>query len=151
MKNFENKVAAITGAGSGIGQQLAIQLAKQGTHLALSDLNEQGLAETLNHVKDYPVSVTLTKLDVSDRKAVEDWAKQCEQDFGQVNLVFNNAGVALASTVEGLSYEDAEWIFNINFVWNQSFFTLLKTKWLWAYCEYFKFIWAHCSAYPKCL
>ena len=115
MKNFENKVAAITGAGSGIGQQLAIQLAKQGTHLALSDLNEQGLAETLNHVKDYPVSVTLTKLDVSDRKAVEDWAKQCQQDFGQVNFVFNNAGVALASTVEGLSYEDAEWIFNINF------------------------------------
>ena len=118
MKNFENKVAAITGAGSGIGQQLAIQLAKQGTHLALSDLNEQGLAETLNYVKDYPISVTLTKLDVSDRKAVEDWAKQCQQDFGQVNLVFNNAGVALASTVEGLSYEDAEWIFNINFwVW----------------------------------
>ena len=115
MKNFENKVAAITGAGSGIGQQLAIQLAKQGTHLALSDLNEQGLAETLNYVKDYPISVTLTKLDVSDRKAVEDWAKQCQQDFGQVNLVFNNAGVALASTVEGLSYEDAEWIFNINF------------------------------------
>ena len=115
MKNFENKVAAITGAGSGIGQQLAIQLAKQGTHLALSDVNEQGLAETLNHVKDYPVSVTLTKLDVSDRKAVEDWAKQCQQDFGQVNFVFNNAGVALASTVEGLSYEDAEWIFNINF------------------------------------
>lgn len=76
MKNFENKVAAITGAGSGIGQQLAIQLAKQGTHLALSDLNEQGLAETLNYVKDYPISVTLTKLDVSDRKAVEDWAKQ---------------------------------------------------------------------------
>ena len=115
MKNFENKVAAITGAGSGIGQQLAIQLARQGAHLALSDLNEQGLAETLNYVKDYPISVTLTKLDVSDRKAVEDWAKQCQQDFGQVNLVFNNAGVALASTVEGLSYEDAEWIFNINF------------------------------------
>jgi NADP-dependent 3-hydroxy acid dehydrogenase YdfG len=115
MKNFENKVAAITGAGSGIGQQLAIQLAKQGAHLALSDVNEQGLAETLKLVKDYPVSVTLTKLDVSDRKAVEDWAKQCEQDFGQINLIFNNAGVALASTVEGLSYEDAEWIFKINF------------------------------------
>ena len=91
MKSFENKVAAITGAGSGIGQQLAIQLAKQGTHLALSDLNEQGLAETLNYVKDYPISVTLTKLDVSDRKAVEDWAKQCQQDFGQVNLVFKDS------------------------------------------------------------
>ena len=86
MKNFENKVAAITGAGSGIGQQLAIQLAKQGTHLALSDLNEQGLAETLNHVKDYPVSVTLTKLDVSDRKVVEDWAKQCQQDLSLIHI-----------------------------------------------------------------
>ncbi len=77
---------------SGKGQQFVIQLAKQSTHLALSDVNEQGWAETLNHVKDYPVSATLTKLDVSDRKAVEDWAKQCQQDFGHVNLVFNNVG-----------------------------------------------------------
>lgn len=115
MKNFEDKVAAITGAGSGIGQQLAIQLAQQGAHLALSDVNEQGLTETLNLVKDYPVKVTLTQLDVSDRAAVEAWAKQSAEHFGQVNLIFNNAGVALASTVEGLSYEDAEWIFNINF------------------------------------
>lgn len=115
MKNFNGKVAAITGAGSGIGRQLALQLAQQGANLALSDMNEQGLAETLHLLKAYPVQVTLTKLDVADREAVYAWAEQCFKDFGQVNLIFNNAGVALASTVEGMSYDELEWIFNINF------------------------------------
>lgn len=115
MKNFNGKVAAITGAGSGIGRQLALQLAQQGAHLALSDLNEQGLAQTLNLLKDYPVQVSLTKLDVADREAVYAWAESSFNEFGQVNLIFNNAGVALASTVEGMSYEELEWIFNINF------------------------------------
>ena len=115
MKNFNGKVAAITGAGSGIGRQLAVQLAQQGAHLALSDMNEQGLAETLSLLKDYPVRVTLTKLDVADRDAVYAWAQTCFDEFGKVNLIFNNAGVALASTVEGMSYEELEWIFNINF------------------------------------
>jgi NADP-dependent 3-hydroxy acid dehydrogenase YdfG len=68
MKNFSHKVAAITGAGSGIGQQLAILLAQQGAHLALSDVNEQGLAETVSLIKQYPVNVTTTQLDVSDQK-----------------------------------------------------------------------------------
>lgn len=115
MKNFNGKVAAITGAGSGIGRQLALQLAQQGAHLALSDMNEQGLAETLNLLKDYPVQVSLTKLDVADREAVYAWAETSFNEFGHVNLIFNNAGVALASTVEGMSYEELEWIFNINF------------------------------------
>ncbi|WP_374664220.1 SDR family NAD(P)-dependent oxidoreductase [Acinetobacter sp.] len=115
MKNFNGKVAAITGAGSGIGRQLALQLAQQGANLALSDMNEQGLAETLHLLKAYPVQVTLTKLDVADCEAVYAWAEQCFKDFGKVNLIFNNAGVALASTVEGMSYDELEWIFNINF------------------------------------
>ncbi|WP_353141414.1 SDR family NAD(P)-dependent oxidoreductase [Acinetobacter pragensis] len=115
MKNFNQKVAAITGAGSGIGRQLALLLAQQGAHLALSDMNEQGLAETLHLLKDYSVKVTLTKLDVADRDAVYAWAESSFNEFGQINLIFNNAGVALASTVEGMSYEELEWIFNINF------------------------------------
>lgn len=115
MKNFKEKVAAITGAGSGIGRQLALQLAQQDAHLALSDMNEQGLLETFNLLKDYPVKVTLTKLDVADREAVYAWAESSFNEFGQLNLIFNNAGVALASTVEGMSYDELEWIFNINF------------------------------------
>ncbi|MDY6449548.1 SDR family NAD(P)-dependent oxidoreductase [Acinetobacter faecalis] len=115
MQNFQNKVAAITGAGSGIGQQLALLLAKEGCHLSLSDVNEQGLIETVEKLKDTDVSVTIKKLDVADQVAVKAWAEETVQDHGSVNMIFNNAGVALASTVEGASYEELEWIVNINF------------------------------------
>lgn len=115
MKNFKQKVAAITGAGSGIGQQLAVLLAQQGCHLALSDLNEQGLLATQKLLHDYDINVTTQVLDVANRVEVEAWAQQTVQQHGHVNLIFNNAGVALASTVEGASYEELEWIVNINF------------------------------------
>ncbi|WP_180093880.1 MULTISPECIES: SDR family oxidoreductase [unclassified Acinetobacter] len=115
MKNFNNKVAAITGAGSGIGQQLAIQLAQSGAHLALSDRNLDGLAQTAEMIKHTGVKITQTQLDVSDRAAVEQWAAATQAEFGQINLIFNNAGVALASTVEGMHYDEIEWIMNINF------------------------------------
>ncbi|MHA3891999.1 SDR family NAD(P)-dependent oxidoreductase [Acinetobacter sp. GXMZU3951] len=115
MKNFNNKVAAVTGAGSGIGQQLALLLAQQGCHLSLSDINEQGLAKTVELLKDSQVRVTTKKLDVADRDAVRAWAAETVQDHGSVNMIFNNAGVALGSTVEGASYDELEWIVGINF------------------------------------
>ena len=115
MKDFNNKVAAVTGAGSGIGQQLAILLAKQGAHLSLSDINEQGLANTVELLKSYPVKVTTAKLDVANRDDFKAWAEQTVQDHGKVNLIFNNAGVALGSTVEGMSYDELEWMMGINF------------------------------------
>lgn len=115
MKNFKNKVAAITGAGSGIGQQLAVLLAKQGCHLSLSDVNAQGLAQTIELLEKSNVRVTTQKLDVADRDAMKLWAADTVQNHGSVNMIFNNAGVALGSTVEGASYEELEWIVNINF------------------------------------
>ena len=115
MKNFKNKVAAITGAGSGIGQQLAVLLAKQGCHLSLSDVNAQGLAQTVELLGKSNVRVTTQKLDVADRDAMKLWAADTVQNHGSVNMIFNNAGVALGSTVEGASYEELEWIVNINF------------------------------------
>ena len=115
MKNFKNKVAAITGAGSGIGQQLAVLLAKQGCHLSLSDVNAQGLAQTVELLEKSNVRVTTQKLDVADRDAMKLWAADTVQHHGSVNMIFNNAGVALGSTVEGASYEELEWIVNINF------------------------------------
>ena len=115
MKNFKNKVAAITGAGSGIGQQLAVLLAKQGCHLSLSDVNAQGLAQTVELLEESNVRVTTQKLDVADRDAMKLWAADTVQNHGSVNMIFNNAGVALGSTVEGASYEELEWIVNINF------------------------------------
>jgi len=115
MKSFENKVAAITGAASGIGRALAIELGRRGCHLALSDLNEQGMQETVDLAKVSGVRVTTQRLDVADRTAVHAWADRVVEDHGKANLIFNNAGVALSSTIEKMRYEDFEWLMGINF------------------------------------
>lgn len=115
MKNFSGKVAAITGAGSGIGRALAEELASRGTHLALSDVDEQGLAETVLRCERSGVNVTPTALDVADRDAVFAWADQVVADHGRVNLIANNAGVALGATAAGQSLHDFEWLMDINF------------------------------------
>ncbi|HSW11957.1 MAG TPA: SDR family oxidoreductase [Solimonas sp.] len=115
MKSFKNKVAAITGAASGMGRELAVELAKQGCSVAISDVNETGLAETAALARAHGVKVTVQKLDVAQRDAVYAWADQVIADHGKVNLVFNNAGVALGSTIDSMSYEDFEWLMGINF------------------------------------
>jgi short-subunit dehydrogenase len=117
MRSFNDKVAAITGAASGIGRQLAIQLAGHGCHLALSDVNESGLAETqaLARHANRSVGITARQLDVADREAVFAWADAIVDDHGKVNLIFNNAGVALSSTAEKTKIEDFTWLMNINF------------------------------------
>lgn len=117
MKNFKNKVAVITGAGSGIGRALALELAVKGCHLALSDVNEKGLDETKSMIeKESPsVNVHTYKLDVANRDVFFEHAKQVKVDFGHVNLIFNNAGVALSSKLEDVKREDFDWLMNINF------------------------------------
>lgn len=116
MKNFKDKVAAITGAGSGIGRALAIDLAGRGCNLALSDVNLEGLAETVRLAQEVGrVTITSQKLDVANRQDVHAWADKVVADHGSVNLIFNNAGVAHGSTIEAASYEDFEWIMGINF------------------------------------
>ena len=115
MKSFGGKVAAITGAGSGMGRTLAVSLAGRGCHLAISDVNELGLAETASLAATHGVKVTSKKVDVSKREEVYAWADEVVRDHGRCNLIFNNAGVAHSATLEGTSYEDFEWIVGINF------------------------------------
>jgi len=115
MNRFDGRVAAITGAGSGIGRALATELARRGAHLAVADIDEVGLAETVALCEGSGVKVTSQHLDVADRDGVYAWADQVVADHGRVNLVFNNAGVALAASVEAMSYEDFEWLMHINF------------------------------------
>jgi short-subunit dehydrogenase len=115
VKSFNGRVAAITGAGSGIGRALALELAQRGSHLALSDVNEGSLRDTAASCEPFGGNVTSATVDVANREAVYAWADAVVRDHGKVNLIFNNAGVGLASTLEGVSYDDFEWIFGINF------------------------------------
>ncbi|MES2917441.1 MAG: SDR family NAD(P)-dependent oxidoreductase [Pseudomonadota bacterium] len=115
MKTLKDKVAAITGAGSGIGRATAILMASKGCHLALSDVNEAGLAETAAQCLQYGVKVTSRKVDVASREQMYAWADEVVADHGLVNIIFNNAGVALGATVEDMQYPDFEWLMGINF------------------------------------
>lgn len=113
MKELKNKVAVVTGAGSGIGRALAQALAARGCQLALSDVNAVGLDETAANCGS--TEVRTYTLDVADRDAIYAHAEQVAKDFGQVNLVINNAGVALSASVREMTDDDFRWIMDIDF------------------------------------
>ncbi len=118
MDKFKNAGAVITGAGSGIGRQLALKLASLGASLAISDIDQDGLDQTEKLIRDLnsDAKVVATSLDVSNREAVFAYAEQTKNDLGTVNLVINNAGVALSSgTLIETSVDDFEWLMSINF------------------------------------
>lgn len=134
MKNLKDKVVVITGVASGIGKSLAKAFAKENCHLALNDYDEKGLLQTVKELKAITNQKIITSVfDVAKRENFEAFAKMVEGEFGQVDVVINNAGVALGRvSVEDMEYEDIEWVMNINF-WGmvygtKSFLTLLKKQ-----------------------
>jgi len=112
--SFKGKVAAITGAGSGMGQWLAILLSRAGCHVAISDLNQATLDETMK-LLDASVNATCHVVDVADRGAMEAFATEVNERHGGINMIFNNAGVSVTGLAEQMPYEDIEWLMNINF------------------------------------
>ena len=115
MKNLSNKVAVITGAASGIGRALAVNLGKEGCHLALSDIDSKGLAETMQLAEGNNVKVSSHAIDVADRNQVYAYADDVVNQHGRIDIVINNAGVAVAESIEEVTYEDFEWVMNIDF------------------------------------
>jgi NADP-dependent 3-hydroxy acid dehydrogenase YdfG len=116
MRTLDDKVVVITGAASGIGRALAVDVARRGAVVAISDVDEPGLAETVDLVKAAGArEVRADRLDVADRAAITAYAAAVAEHFGRVNVVVNNAGVALAGDVEDLDYPDMDWIIGINF------------------------------------
>src|SRR3546814_13894380 len=115
MKTLNDKVVVITGAGSGIGRALALNAAGKGALLALSDVDEAGLAETVDLVKNASArAVRADRVDVADRAAMTAYAASVADPFGRVNVVVNNAGVALAGNFVEMDYADMEWSVGTN-------------------------------------
>ena len=115
MTEIRGKVAVITGAGSGIGQALAYDLARRGAKLALSDIDELGLAETTKQVRVIGAPVHATRLDVTDRAAVLAYADEVVAEYGTVNIVINNAGIAFTGDVEQMTFAQIERVMDVDF------------------------------------
>ena len=113
MLNMKDAVVVITGAGSGIGQALAVELARMGARLALADVNDNGLQQTLSFLGS--ATAKAYKVDVADAAAVEAFADQVGKDFGSVSILVNNAGVALHGNFADLTLAEFDWLMNINF------------------------------------
>ena len=115
MEGFAGKVAVVTGAGSGIGQALAIELARSGAKVAISDVNTEGLAVTEERLKAIGASVKADRLDVTEREAFELYADAVVEHFGKVNQVYNNAGIAFAGAIEVSGFKDIEKVMDVDF------------------------------------
>ncbi|MEQ8378555.1 SDR family NAD(P)-dependent oxidoreductase [Parvibaculum sp.] len=115
MTEIKGKLAIVTGAASGIGRGTALELARRGARLAISDLDRAGLAETAKRIEALGTTVTTYLLDVADRDAVYAFAQEIETTHGGADIVVNNAGVAQIARVDELTYEDFEWVMNIDF------------------------------------
>ncbi len=115
MEGFAGKVCVVTGAGSGIGQALAIELGRSGAKLAISDVDTEGLAKTETELKAIGAPVKADRLDVTEREAFLLYADEVKEHFGKVNQVYNNAGIAYSGDVEVSSFKDIERVVDVDF------------------------------------
>jgi len=115
MEGFAGKVAAVTGAGSGIGQALALELARSGASVAISDVDTEGLAQTEEQLKAIGALVRSDRLDVTEREAFQLYADQINEHFGKVNQIYNNAGIAFTGDVEITEFKDIERVMDVDF------------------------------------
>jgi NADP-dependent 3-hydroxy acid dehydrogenase YdfG len=113
-RTLDDKVVVITGAGSGMGREMALYAAERGSLLAISDWDVDGLAGTVELVKPTGVEIRSDVVDVSDRVAMAQWASAVADQFGRVNVVVNNAGVTMTGDFEEMTYEQFDWIVGVN-------------------------------------
>lgn len=113
---FDNKLCVITGAASGIGRALAVNLAAQGAALALSDINEEGLEETRRLIDAAPTNrIRFDRLDVADADAIENYAATIAESLGDAEYVFNVAGLTRVGSFEASPLSSFEKIMDVNF------------------------------------
>jgi NAD(P)-dependent dehydrogenase (short-subunit alcohol dehydrogenase family) len=115
LDGFAGKVAVVTGAGSGIGQALAVELARSGARLAISDIDTEGLARTEERIRTIGAPVKSDRLDVTEREAFVAYADAVNGHFGKVNQIYNNAGIAFSGDIEVSQFKDIERVMDIDF------------------------------------
>lgn len=114
-RDLAGAIAVVTGAASGIGRATALELARRGCDVAISDIDEDGLAATASAAIGMGRRVHTQRLDVSDREAVFTYADTVATAFDRVNVVVNNAGVTCVGLIRDLSIEDIEWVMGVDF------------------------------------
>ena len=115
MKTLNERVAVVTGAASGIGRATSIELARNGCVLAISDVNESGLAETADAIRALGARVCAHKVNVADKERMRQYPDEVVAEHGAVHIVVNNAGVSIGGRFEEHTLEDWEWLWGINF------------------------------------
>ena len=114
MRVLEQRVAVVTGAGSGIGRAIACRLAREGCHIALVDMDANGLESTGKEIETYGVKCSQHLVDVSDSQAVGELAQAVAQGHGEINILINNAGVNIHGPFSEHSIDDIDWILGVN-------------------------------------
>ena len=115
MQGFAGKVAVVTGAGSGIGQALAIELGRSGAQVAICDVDTEGLAKTQERLELIGAKVKADRLDVTERERFLAYADEVKAHFGKVNQIYNNAGIAYAGDVEVSHFKDLEKVMDVDY------------------------------------
>jgi NAD(P)-dependent dehydrogenase (short-subunit alcohol dehydrogenase family) len=115
MHGFAGKVAVVTGAGSGIGQALAIELGRAGAKVAISDVDTQGLAHTEEQLKAIGAPAKADRLDVTEREAFLAYADAVNDHFGKVNQIYNNAGITFIGSIEASRFKDLEGVMDVDY------------------------------------
>lgn len=115
MHEFAGKVAVVTGAGSGIGQALALELGRAGAKLAISDVDIEGLAQTEEQLKAIGAPVKADRLNVTEREAFLAYADAVREHFGQVNQLYNNAGITFVGSIEDSRFKDIERVMDVDY------------------------------------
>ena len=114
MKDFKDKIAVVTGAGSGIGRAASLKFAENGMDIAIADVDIEGGEETARGVRDLGRKAIVVRTDVSDRTSVEALADAVVRDLGIPSLIFNNAGVATFKNIVDMTSDDWSWVMGVN-------------------------------------
>lgn len=115
MQGFAGKVAVVTGAGSGIGQALAIELGRSGASVAISDVDTDGLAVTEQRLTAIGAPVKTDRLDVTERERFLLYADEVKDHFGKVNQIYNNAGIAFTGDIDISPFKDIERVMDVDY------------------------------------